>query len=156
MKITLLAVGTNMPHWVDEAFQDYAKRFGRDVLLELKEIKPAKRVARIAAEKSINTEYDRLSAAIPSRSLLIVLDERGDRWSTQQLANAMKEWSAHGVHLCFVIGGADGLSNELKQRADVLLQLSTMTLPHGMVRVLLVEQLYRAMTILNKHPYHRE
>ncbi|MBI3144369.1 MAG: 23S rRNA (pseudouridine(1915)-N(3))-methyltransferase RlmH [Pseudogulbenkiania sp.] len=156
MKITLLAVGTKMPRWVDEAYQDYAKRFGRDVTLELKEIKPEKRGGGVTAEKGIAAEHARLLAAIPPRSRLVVLDERGRNWTTMKLAEAMKDWLAGGDDLCFVIGGADGLSDELKARADTLLQLSALTMPHGMVRVLLAEQLYRALSILNNHPYHRE
>lgn len=156
MKITLLAVGTKMPRWVDEAFDDYAKRFGRDISFELKEIKPEKRGGGVTAEKGIAAEHARLVAAIPPRARLAVLDERGRNWTSMQLAGAMKDWLAGGDDLCFVIGGADGLSAELKARADLLLQLSAMTLPHGMVRVMLVEQLYRAVSIINNHPYHRE
>jgi 23S rRNA (pseudouridine1915-N3)-methyltransferase len=156
MKITILAVGTRMPNWVDEAFSDYAKRFGRDIHLELKEIKPEKRGSGVTAERGIAAEHARLMAAIPPRSTLVVLDERGKNWTTIELANQMSSWLAGGHDLCFVIGGADGLSAELKQKADTLLQLSALTLPHGMVRVLLVEQIYRAHSILNNHPYHRE
>ncbi len=156
MRITLLAVGTRMPRWVDEAYTDYAKRFGRDITLELKEIKPEKRGGGVTAEKGIAAEHARLMAAIPPRSRLIVLDERGRNWTSVQLADAMKGWLGEGDDLCIIIGGADGLSAELKSRADLLLQLSAMTLPHGMVRVMLAEQLYRAVSILNNHPYHRE
>jgi len=156
MKITILAVGTKMPRWVDEAFQDYAKRFGRDISLELKEIKPEKRGGGVTTEKGIAAEHARLITAIPTRALLVVLDERGQHWTTMQLATQMQTWLLDGCDLCFVIGGADGLAPELKQRANTLLQLSALTLPHGMVRVLLVEQIYRAISILNNHPYHRE
>jgi 23S rRNA (pseudouridine1915-N3)-methyltransferase len=156
MKITILAVGTKMPRWVDEAFQDYAKRFGRDISLELKEIKPEKRASGVTAEKGIAAEHQRLMAAIPARATLIVLDEHGKNWTSVQLSAQIKHWLNDGSDLCFVIGGADGLADELKKRADVLLQLSALTLPHGMVRVLLTEQLYRAVSILNNHPYHRE
>lgn len=156
MKITLLAVGTKMPRWVDEAFHDYAKRFGRDISFELKEIKPEKRGGGVTAEKGIAAEHARLVAAIPPRAKLVVMDERGKNWTSVQLADAMQGWLGSGDDLCFIIGGADGLAAELKARADVLLQLSAMTLPHGMVRVMLVEQLYRAVSILNNHPYHRE
>jgi 23S rRNA (pseudouridine1915-N3)-methyltransferase len=156
MKITILAVGTKMPDWVDTGYKDYAKRFGRDVSLELREIKPEKRGGGVTAEKGIAAEHARLTAAIPPRARLVVLDEHGRNWTSVQLAGAMKEWLAGGSDLCFVIGGADGLSDELKARADVLLQLSALTLPHGMVRVLLTEQIYRAISILNGHPYHRE
>lgn len=156
MKITLLAVGTKMPRWVDEAFGDYAKRFGRDVSFELKEIKPEKRGGGVTAERGIAAEHERIVAALPPRARLVVLDERGKNWTSMQLAGAMKDWMAAGDDLAIVIGGADGLSPQLKSRADLMLQLSAMTLPHGMVRVLLAEQLYRAYSILNNHPYHRE
>ncbi|NDV13653.1 23S rRNA (pseudouridine(1915)-N(3))-methyltransferase RlmH [Crenobacter caeni] len=156
MKITLLAVGTKMPRWVDEAFNDYAKRFGRDISFELKEIKPEKRGGGVTADKGIAAEHARIVAALPARCRLVVLDERGRNWTSVQLAGQLKEWMAGGDDIAFVIGGADGLSDELKARADLLLQLSAMTLPHGMVRVMLVEQLYRAHSILNNHPYHRE
>ncbi|MBV8045822.1 MAG: 23S rRNA (pseudouridine(1915)-N(3))-methyltransferase RlmH [Paludibacterium sp.] len=156
MRITILAVGTKMPRWVDEAFSDYAKRFGRDIGLELKEIKPEKRGGGVTADKGIAAEHARLLAAIPPRAVLVVLDERGKNWTTQQLAQQMQHWQQDGSDLCFIIGGADGLSPALKAQADILLQLSALTMPHGMVRVLLVEQLYRAVSILNNHPYHRE
>lgn len=156
MKITILAVGTKMPRWVDEAFADYAKRFGRDVTLDLREIKPEKRGGGVTSEKGIAAEHARLVAAIPPRATLVVLDEHGKNWTTMQLAGRMRQWANDGDDLCFVIGGADGLAGELKQQADLLLQLSALTLPHGMVRVLLVEQLYRAFSILHNHPYHRE
>lgn len=156
MKITLLAVGTRMPRWVDEAFNDYAKRFGRDVSIELKEIKPEKRGGGITAEKGIAAEHARLMAALPPRARLVVLDERGKALTSHALADTMKQWLGDGRDIAIVIGGADGLADELKHRADLLLQLSAMTLPHGMVRVLLVEQLYRALSILNNHPYHRD
>jgi 23S rRNA (pseudouridine1915-N3)-methyltransferase len=156
MKITILAVGTKMPQWVDVAFHDYAKRFGRDISLELKEIKPEKRGSGVTAEKGISAEHQRLTAAIPARANLVVLDEHGRNLTSVQLSQQMKLWLNDGCDVCFVIGGADGLAPELKQRANTLLQLSALTLPHGMVRVLLVEQLYRAISILNNHPYHRE
>jgi len=156
MKITILAVGTKMPQWVDQAFHDYAKRFGRDISLELKEIKPEKRGSGVTAEKGISAEHLRLTAAIPPRANLVVLDEHGRNLTSVQLSQQMKHWLSDGCDVCFVIGGADGLAPELKQRANTLLQLSALTLPHGMVRVLLVEQLYRAISILNNHPYHRE
>ena len=156
MKITLLAVGTRMPRWVDEAYADYAKRLPREVQLELKEIRPEKRGSGVTAEKGIAAEHARLMAALPPRAKLVVLDERGRNWTTMQLADNLKGWLADGQDIAIVIGGADGTAVELKSRADILLQLSAMTLPHGMVRVLLAEQVYRAVSILNGHPYHRE
>ncbi|MGE8355343.1 MAG: 23S rRNA (pseudouridine(1915)-N(3))-methyltransferase RlmH [Microvirgula sp.] len=156
MKITLLAVGTKMPRWVDDAYADYAKRLPREVTLELREIKPEKRGSGVTAEKGIAAEHARIMAALPPRAKLVLLDERGKAWTTMQLADGLKGWLGDGQDIAIVVGGADGTSDELKARADLLLQLSAMTLPHGMVRVLLAEQIYRAVSILNGHPYHRE
>ncbi|KDN12371.1 23S rRNA (pseudouridine(1915)-N(3))-methyltransferase RlmH [Snodgrassella communis] len=156
MNITVLAVGTKMPHWVDYAVADYSKRFGREIQFQLREIKPEKRGAGINAAQAMAAEEERIVAAIPSHSYLIVLDERGKAPTSRELADWLKRWQQQGDNLCFVIGGADGLTDRLKQRANLLLRLSSLTLPHGMVRVLLTEQLYRAQSILHNHPYHRE
>lgn len=156
MKMTLLAVGSKMPRWVDDAFNEYARRLPREAALHLQEIKPEKRGGGVTAEKGMAAECARIEAAIPPRSKLIVLDERGQDWTSVRLASEMKTWLESGDDICLVIGGADGLSPAIKQRADMLLRLSALTLPHGMVRVLLAEQLYRAVSILNNHPYHRE
>ena len=156
MKMTLLAVGSKMPRWVDDAFNEYARRLPREAALHLQEIKPEKRGGGVTAEKGMAAECARIEAAIPPRSKLIVLDERGQDWTSVRLASEMKTWLESGDDICLVIGGADGLSPAIKQCADVLLRLSALTLPHGMVRVLLAEQLYRAVSILNNHPYHRE
>lgn len=156
MNITVLAVGTKMPHWVDYAVADYSKRFGREIQFQLREIKPEKRGAGINAAQAMAAEEERIVAAIPSHSYLIVLDERGKAPTSRELADWLKRWQQQGDNLCFVIGGADGLADRLKQRANLLLRLSSLTLPHGMVRVLLTEQLYRAQSILHNHPYHRE
>ncbi|PIT08847.1 23S rRNA (pseudouridine(1915)-N(3))-methyltransferase RlmH [Snodgrassella alvi] len=156
MNITVLAVGTKMPHWVDYAVADYSKRFGREIQFQLREIKPEKRGAGINATQAMAAEEERIVAAIPSHSYLIVLDERGKAPTSMELADWLKRWQQQGDNLCFVIGGADGLTDRLKQRANLLLRLSSLTLPHGMVRVLLTEQLYRAQSILHNHPYHRE
>lgn len=145
-----------MPHWVDYAVADYSKRFGREIQFQLREIKPEKRGAGINAAQAMAAEEERIVAAIPSHSYLIVLDERGKAPTSMELADWLKRWQQQGDNLCFVIGGADGLTDRLKQRANLLLRLSSLTLPHGMVRVLLTEQLYRAQSILHNHPYHRE
>lgn len=145
-----------MPHWVDYAVAEYSKRFGREIQFQLREIKPEKRGAGINAAQAMAAEEERIVAAIPSHSYLIVLDERGKAPTSMELADWLKRWQQQGDNLCFVIGGADGLTDRLKQRANLLLRLSSLTLPHGMVRVLLTEQLYRAQSILHNHPYHRE
>ena len=156
MNITVLAVGNKMPRWVDEAVQEYAKRFGRDVQYTLKEIKPEKRGAGVNAAQGMAAEEKRILEALPDNAFLVVLDERGKVPTSVELAQYMQRWQQDGEHVCFVIGGADGMTDALKQKARLMLRLSSLTLPHGMVRVLLTEQLYRAVSILQNHPYHRE
>ena len=156
MNITVLAVGNKMPRWVDEAVQEYAKRFGRDVQYTLKEIKPEKRGAGVNTAQGMAAEEKRIVEALPDNAFLVVLDERGKAPTSVELAQYMQRWQQDGEHVCFVIGGADGMTDALKQKARLMLRLSSLTLPHGMVRVLLTEQLYRAVSILQNHPYHRE
>lgn len=156
MNITVLAVGNKMPRWVDEAVQEYAKRFGRDVQYTLKEIKPEKRGAGVNAAQGMAAEEKRILEALPDNAFLVVLDERGKAPTSVELAQYMQRWQQDGEHVCFVIGGVDGMTDALKQKARLMLRLSSLTLPHGMVRVLLTEQLYRAVSILQNHPYHRE
>ena len=156
MNITVLAVGNKMPGWVDEAVKEYAKRFGRDIKYTLKEIKPEKRGAGVNAAQGMAAEEKRILEAMPADAFLVVLDERGVAPTSQELADYLKKWQQNGQHVCMVIGGADGLTERIKQQAGLMLRLSSLTLPHGMVRVLLTEQLYRAVSILHNHPYHRE
>ena len=156
MNITVLAVGTKMPKWVDEAVAEYAKRFGRDVHYSLKEIKPEKRGSGVNAAQGMAAEEKRINEAIPEGAFLVVLDERGKAPTSVELAAHLKQWQLDGEHVCFVIGGADGMTDALKQKARLMMRLSSLTLPHAMVRVLLTEQLYRAVSILHNHPYHRE
>ena len=156
MNITVLAVGTKMPKWVDQAVIEYSKRFARDIQFRLKEIRPEKRGAGVSAAQGMVAEEERILAAIPPQSFLIVLDERGKAPTSMELAGWLKKWQQQGENVCFVIGGADGMTASLKDRARLLMRLSSLTLPHGMVRVLLTEQLYRAQSILHNHPYHRE
>ena len=155
MQITVLAVGMKMPRWVNEA-DEYAKRFGREVQYTLKEIKPEKRGSGVTAAHGMAAEEKRIVDALPEHAFLVALDERGIAPTSLQLAEYLRQWQQNGDSVCFVIGGADGMTDALKRRANLLLRLSSLTLPHGMVRVLLTEQLYRAVSILNHHPYHRE
>ena len=156
MNITVLAVGTKMPHWVDEAVAEYAKRFGRDIQYTIKEIKPEKRGTGVNAAQGMLAEERRITEAIPDSALLIALDEHGKAPTSVELAGQLEQWKRNGEHICFIIGGADGMTDALKQKARLIMRLSNLTLPHGMVRILLTEQLYRAASILNNHPYHRE
>lgn len=136
-----------MPDWVSSACNDYLKRMPADCSIELKEIKP---------DLSPAKEAVKIAAAIPKGVRLIALDERGKDLSTQALSNQLAQWRQDGGDVAFLIGGADGLDASLKQKADAIWRLSSLTLPHPMARVLLAEQLYRAWTILQGHPYHRE
>ena len=156
MNITVLAVGTKMPRWVDEAVAEYAKRFGRDVHYALKEIKPEKRGAGVNAAQGMAAEEKRLLEAIPPGAFLVVLDERGTSLTTKALAERLQGWQLSGDDVALVIGGPDGLDPAFRQAAHERIRLSDLTLPHAMVRVLLIEQLYRAWSVNAGHPYHRE
>ena len=156
MKLLILAVGHKMPSWITEGFNEYTKRMPREAKIELLEIKPEPRTTGKTVVQIMEAEAQRIRAALPQDALRIVLDERGSHWSTKQLAQQMQDWLGGGRDVAFVIGGADGLHESIRSSANQLLALSAMVLPHGMVRVLLAEQLYRAHSLLNNHPYHRE
>ena len=156
MKLWIIAVGNKMPSWVDEAFGEYAKRMPREARIELVEIKPEKRAGGKTVEQMQEAEMVRILAVLPAGANHVMLDERGSEMSTLELAGSMKVWLQDGRDVAFVIGGADGLHPALRQRAAKLWSLSRLTMPHGLVRVLLAEQLYRAMSVIQNHPYHRE
>jgi len=156
MEFTITAVGTRMPNWVDEAFAEYQKRMPREARIRLLEIKPEKRDGGKTAQQVMAAEAERIVAALPKGALIIALDEHGKQFTSQALAQEMQKWLGAGRDASLIIGGADGLAPEIKARADLLWSLSPLTLPHGLVRVLLAEQLYRAHSILQGHPYHRE
>jgi len=147
VKVTVLAVGHRMPAWIQEGFTEYTRRMPPEVRVELVELKPGKSKA---------DEGQAILDAVPDRATLLALDERGKGVTTQGLSVMLSEWMRDATQPCFAIGGADGLSDEVKQRASKLISLSALTLPHQLVRVVLAEQLYRAWSILARHPYHRE
>jgi 23S rRNA (pseudouridine1915-N3)-methyltransferase len=155
MQLIVAAVGHKMPAWIETGFQEYAKRMPAECRLVLKEIKPVERSSNKNTESVMAQERVRIEAALPKAGRVIALDERGVPLTTQELAQQLSIWQQQGGDVAFVIGGADGLDAEFKQKADMLLRLSNMTLPHGLVRVMLAEQLYRAWSILRNHPYHR-
>lgn len=144
-----------MPDWVARGFDEYAKRMPPELRIELREIKPEQRVSTRAATSVMAAERTRIEAALPKGARLVALDEHGLDWTTMQLAQHLPRWQQDGRDVAFVIGGADGLDPAIKAQADLLLRLSSLTLPHAMVRVLLAEQLYRAWSITQNHPYHR-
>jgi len=155
MQLVIAAVGHKMPAWIETGFTEYAKRMPQDCRLVLKEIKPVDRSGSRSAETVMSMEKSRIEAAIPKGSRVVALDEHGRDLTTMQLAKNLTQWQQGGTDVTFVIGGADGLDAQFKQQADMLLRISSLTLPHGMVRVLLAEQLYRAWSITQNHPYHR-
>jgi len=155
MKLLVIAVGARMPGWIDEAFEEYAKRMPRGMKTELIEIRPEPRSGGKSTERMTAAEAARLSRAVPRGAFVVALDERGGEMTTAELARWLDARRRDGRDLAFLIGGADGLAEETKRAAQATLRLSTMTLPHGLARVLLAEQLYRAASILENHPYHR-
>jgi len=156
MKLWLVAVGHKMPAWITAGFTGYTKRMTREAQIELVEIKPEPRTTGKSLTQMMEAEAQRILTALPKDVLRIALDERGVQPSTKQLAQQMQSWLGSGHDVAFIIGGADGLHESVKNSAQQLLALSMMTLPHGLVRVLLAEQLYRAHSLLHNHPYHRE
>lgn len=156
MKLLILAVGHKMPAWVNEGFAEYTKRMPREARIELVEIKPEKRDGGKTREQVHEAERKRIEAALPADCVRVVLDEHGQNWSTHELSDDMKGWMGGGRDVAFVIGGADGLHPEVKRQSGRLWSFSRLTLPHGLVRVVLAEQLYRAVTVIQNHPYHRE
>jgi len=155
MQINLIAVGTRMPAWVTEAFQDYASRLQRECALKLIEINPGKRHKGADLDKIRNDEGARVLAAIPKSCQVVALDVTGKSWSTRQLSSQLQDWMTSGRDVALLVGGPEGLSEACKQRAEQHWSLSALTLPHPMVRVIIAEQLFRAWSILNNHPYHR-
>ena len=145
-----------MPAWIEDGYAEYARRMPPEIRVELVELKPEDRGAGKATEKARAAEGARILEALPKGGTLIALDERGKSISTQGLSVLLAEWMRDGSHPVFAIGGADGLDASVRERADKLISLSALTLPHALVRVVLAEQLYRAWSILARHPYHRE
>ena len=155
MKLLLIAVGQRQPAWVDSAYAEFAKRFPPEMRLELKAVKAEPRGSRSAAQL-MAAEAERIEAAIPRGARRIALDERGERMTTAALAAQLESFQRDGRDVVFLVGGPDGLDPALKAGADERWRLSDLTLPHGLVRVLLAEALYRAWTVTTHHPYHRE
>lgn len=155
MKIKLIAIGSKMPSWVNEGFEEYQKRLAPQHQLTLKEIPLQKRSKGADNSKQIAKETELMCAAIPKNSLVIALDRAGKDWSSEQLADQLNQWQQTHSEACILIGGPEGFSEKIFEVVDTKWSLSKLTLPHPIVRIVLSEQLYRANSILNKHPYHR-
>ncbi len=156
MKLFVVAVGTRMPAWVEAGFDEFARRMPRDLPLQLVEVKAEPRTSGKTVEAMMTAEAGRIESALPPRCRRVVLDEHGADLSTRELARRIEAWQAEGQDVALIVGGPDGLSPTLKAGAAESLRLSSLTLPHALVRPLLAEALYRAWTVLRKHPYHRE
>lgn len=155
MKIHLLAVGTKMPDWVTQGYNEYAHRLPAKCSLHLKEIPAEKRSKNSNIKAVMQKEADKLTAAIPNNCRVVALDVKGQAWSTEKLATRLQNWMMGGQDIALLVGGPDGLTDELLALAQEKWSLSKLTFPHPLVRVILAEQLYRAFTITENHPYHR-
>lgn len=156
MRLMLLAASNRQPGWVSEGFSAYAKRLRGGLRLDIKEIPLARRPSAAAARRAAETEGTRMLEAIPDGAHVVALTEDGTMWSTRELAARLRDWVAAGRPVCLLIGGPDGLSETCLARADERWSLSRLTLPHGLARIAVAEALYRAWSVLERHPYHRE
>ena len=155
MKLRVVAPGHRMPAWVTAGWNDYARRMPRAFALELVELKPEARDRGKPVAQLLAAEAVRIAAACRG-ARLVALDERGQPWTTRMLADTLARWRDEACDAAFVIGSADGLAEELKREAAAVVAISALTLPHGLVRIVVAEQLYRAVSLLAGHPYHRE
>ena len=155
MRIQLVAVGTRLPQWQQQGFQEYARRLPKECAMQLTEIPAAARAKSKPTKQAIQKESERMLAAVDKSDYVVALDQPGTQYSSEDLSALLAAWLAQGRHLSMLIGGADGLSDACRSRADLRWSLSDMTLPHGLVRVVVAEQMYRAWSILHGHPYHR-
>lgn len=145
-----------MPAWVQQGYEEYAKRLPRECELVLKEIAPGKRGKNTEVARVLKEEGERMLSALGKDTHVVALDVPGKPWTTPDLARAMKRWLEAGRHVALLVGGPEGLSEDVKHRARESWSLSRLTFPHPLVRVIVAEQIYRAWSILNHHPYHRE
>lgn len=155
MNIHLIAVGEKMPSWIQQGYQEYAKRFPVECKLKLVEVAPGKRGKNADIARAMRDEGKRMIEAIPKGAFVIALEVKGKEWSTEQLSTQLENWMGQGRDVALLVGGPEGLASEALALAQQKWSLSPLTLPHPLVRVLLSEQLYRAWSILRNHPYHR-
>ncbi len=155
MHLRIITIGTKMPAWVVAGCNEYSKRLPRELKLQWIELPLGQRNKNAATERAIASENDAMLAQIPERNTVVALDQRGKSWSTEQFAGELRDWQMDGRDVSLLIGGPDGLGKACVDRADKRWSLSELTLPHPLVRVLLVEQLYRAWSLNQGHPYHR-
>lgn len=155
MRISVIAVGKRMPDWVEAGVDEYRKRLPAELGFAIRELPLARRSKNQNTVRAVEAEGEAMLAAIPAGDRAIALDVAGRTISTEKLAQSLAQWRLEGVSVSLLVGGPDGLSHACLQRADERWSLSALTLPHPLVRILVAEQLYRAWSILNNHPYHR-
>ncbi len=155
MLIRLIAVGKRQPDWVNDGYQEYARRLKGPCRLELTEISPGQRSRSVSSSKAKALEGQRILRAIPTQSHVVALAVDGEAWSTPKLALKLAQWTTQGSVICLLVGGVDGFETDVLKRADELWSLSPLTLPHGLVRPVVAEALYRGWSLTQGHPYHR-
>ena len=155
MRLKIITAGSKMPAWVEQGYQHYAKRLPKNILPSLVQVPLGPRSKNIPIQKAIDKEGELILSEVVDSDQVIVLDVKGKPWSTGQLANNLSRWCLEGVDYSFLIGGPDGLAMACLERAQLHWSLSPLTLPHPLVRIIVIEQLYRAWTIMNNHPYHK-
>ena len=155
MRIHLIAIGRRASGWERDGYLEYARRMPPEFSIDLREIPPSKRGSRDSTERRVEDEGRRLLSAVPDGARIVALDERGVAWTTSALADRIERWMPEGRALALLVGGADGLAPGCIAAAEHRWSLSPLTLPHGLVRIVVAEQIYRAWTILRRHPYHR-
>jgi len=156
LRLSLITASNRQPEWVDAGADDYAKRLRGRCTLEIKTVPLARRTATAPVERAIQEESKRMLAAVPAGAHVVALLETGKPWSTKELARKLEGWMQLGAPVALLVGGPDGLGSECVARANERWSLSNLTLPHGLVRVVVAEALYRAWSLLENHPYHRE
>ena len=155
MQISLIAVGQKMPGWVNQGYAEYAKRMPSECSLHLIEIPLGKRSKNSDISRLMDREGEQMLAAIKKDTLVVAMEVAGRPWSTPQLAEKLSEWRQSGRNIALFVGGPEGLAPSCQKRADQKWSLSSLTLPHPLVRIVIAEQLYRALSILKNHPYHK-
>lgn len=156
MQLQIIAIGRRMPSWVGEGVAEYATRLPAELGWEVIELPLGPRPRGAAADRAIADEGERMLARIADDAVVVALDERGDAWSSRKLAQQLGRWRDDSRKVALMIGGPDGLAPACRARANAVWSLSALTLPHGLVRVVVAEQVYRAWSLLNNHPYHRD
>jgi len=155
MKIKILTIGTKMPSWVNEGVKEYTKRLPKELTLEIHELPLASRSKNADIQRLIQKESDTMLALVQPQDHVVALEVNGANWSTEKLAANLENWQMNGQNVVLLVGGPDGLGDACRQRANQQWSLSALTFPHPVVRVILAEQLYRAWTVTQHHPYHR-